>query len=214
MWKSISELGYLHAMQSRRRLISTQAEAERLLKEQAEAEAKKSDEADRLAAEAAKASDEADKEAKEAEEKAEEAEEAVEQEGDGQGVLPTARNIGLGAVEQLGGVQRSVQHRARSPPPQPAPTSPYAGAEAYTLAYSGAPPSQILAGAPPPLPPPVRNPTGPTSARENALEARELALEERLRYVEAMLAAKTRMEGSVSRGAVLRGNQSVSQVII
>ncbi len=110
-------------------------------------------------------------------------------------------------------MQRSVQHRARSPP-QPAPTSPYAGAEAYTLAYSGAPPSQILAGAPPPLPPPVRNPTGPTSARENALEARELALEERLRYVEAMLAAKTRMEGSVSRGAVLRGNQSVSQVII
>ena len=106
-------------------------------------------------------------------------------------------------------MQRSVQHRARSPQP---PTSPYAGAEAYTLAYSGAPPSQILAGAPPPLPPPVRNPTGPTSARENALEARELALEERLRYVEAMLAAKTRMEGSVSRGAVLRGNQSVSQV--
>ena len=115
-------------------------------------------------------------------------------------------------AHRLGGVQRSVQHRARSP--QPAPTSPYAGAEAYTLAYSGAPPSQILAGAPPPLPPPVRNPTGPTSARENALEARELALEERLRYVEAMLAAKTRMEGSVSRGAVLRGNQSVSQVII
>ena len=76
-------------------------------------------------------------------------------------------------------MQRSVQG-ARSPP-----TSPYAGAEAYTLAYSGAPPSQILAGAPPPLPPPVRNPTGPTSARENALEARELALEERLRYVEA-----------------------------
>ena len=193
-------------------MISTQAEAERLLKEQAEAEAKKSDEADRLAAAAAKASDDADKAQKEAEEKAEEAEEAVEQEGDGQGVLPTARTIGLGAVEQLGGVQRSVQHRARSPP-QP-PTSPYAGAEAYTLAYSGAPPSQILAGAPPPLPPPVRNPTGPTSARENALEARELALEERLRYVEAMLAAKTRMEGSVSRGAVLRGNQSVSQVII
>ena len=95
-------------------------------------------------------------------------------------------------------MQRSVQ-RARSPP-----TSPYAGAEAYTLAYSGAPPSQILAGAPPPLPPPVRNPTGPTSARENALEARELALEERLRYVEAMLAAKTRMEGSVSRGAASR----------
>ena len=50
----------------------------------------------------------------------------------------------------------------------------------------------------------VRNPTGPTSARENALEARELALEERLRYVEAMLAAKTRMEGSVSRGAASR----------
>ena len=98
-------------------------------------------------------------------------------------------------------MQRSVQHRARSPQP---PTSPYAGAEAYTLAYSGAPPSQILAGAPPPLPPPVRNPTGPTSARENALEARELALEERLRYVEAMLAAKTRMEGSVSRGAASR----------
>ena len=204
----------IEQMQSRRHLISTQAEAERLLKEQAEAEAKKSDEADRLAAEAAKASDEADKEAKEAEEKADEAEEAVERETEGEGVLPTARNIGLGAVEQLGGVQRSVQHRARSPPPQPAPTSPYAGAEAYTLAYSGAPPSQILAGAPPPLPPPVRNPTGPTSARENALEARELALEERLRYVEAMLAAKTRMEGSVSRGAVLRGNQSVSQVII
>ena len=54
------------------------------------------------------------------------------------------------------------------------------------------------------MPPPVRNPTGPTSARENALEARELALEERLRYVEAMLAAKTRMEGSVSRGAASR----------
>jgi len=128
-------------MQSRRHLISTQAEAERLAQEKAEAEAKASDEADRLAAEAAKASDEADKEAKEAEEKAEEAEEAVEQEGDGQGVLPTARNIGLGAVEQLGGVQRSVA-RARSP--QPAPTSPYAGAEAYTLAYSGAPPSQTV----------------------------------------------------------------------
>ena len=166
-----------------------------------------SSQADRIAAEAAKAKASSDEAAREAEEKAEEAEEAVEREGDGQGVLPTARTIGLGAVEQLGGVQRSVQHRARSPQP---PTSPYAGAEAYTLAYSGAPPSQILAGAPPPLPPPVRNPTGPTSARENALEARELALEERLRYVEAMLAAKTRMEGSVSRGAALRGNQSVS----
>ena len=123
------------------RIAAEKAEAERLLKEQAEAEAKKSEEADRLAAAAAKASDEADKEAKEAEEKADEAEEAVEQEGDGQGVLPTARNIGLGAVEQLGGVQRSVA-RARSP--QPAPTSPYAGAEAYTLAYSGAPPSQTV----------------------------------------------------------------------
>ena len=123
------------------RIAAEKAEAERLLKEQAEAEAKKSEEADRLAAAAAKASDEADKEAKEAEEKAEEAEEAVEQEGDGQGVLPTARTIGLGAVEQLGGVQRSVQHRARSPQP---PTSPYAGAEAYTLAYSGAPPSQTV----------------------------------------------------------------------
>ena len=190
------------------RIAAEKAEAERLLKEQAEAEAKKSDEADRLAAEAAKAKASSDEAAKEAEEKAEEAEEAVERETEGgEGVLPTARNIGLGAVEQLGGVQRSVQHRARSPQP---PTSPYAGAEAYTLAYSGAPPSQILAGAPPPLPPPVRNPTGPTSARENALEARELALEERLRYVEAMLAAKTRMEGSVSRGAALRGNQSVS----
>ena len=128
-------------MQSRRHLISTQAEAERLLKEKAEAEAKASDEADRLAAAAAKASDDAEKAQKEAEEKAEEAEEAVEQEGDGEGVLPTARNIGLGAVEQLGGVQRSVQHRARSPQP---PTSPYAGAEAYTLAYSGAPPSQTV----------------------------------------------------------------------
>ena len=171
-----------------------------------------SSQADRIAAEAAKAKASSDEAAKEAEEKAEEAEEAVERETEGgEGVLPTARTIGLGAVEQLGGVQRSVQHRARSPQP---PTSPYAGAEAYTLAYSGAPPSQILAGAPPPLPPPVRNPTGPTSARENALEARELALEERLRYVEAMLAAKTRMEGSVSRGAALRGNQSVSQVII
>ena len=103
MWKSISELGYESTrMQSRRHLISTQAEAERLLKEQAEAEAKKSDEADRLAAAAAKASDDADKAQKEAEEKAEEAEEAVEQEGDGEGVLPTARNIGLGAVEQSG----------------------------------------------------------------------------------------------------------------
>jgi hypothetical protein len=168
-----------------------------------------SSQADRLAAEAAKAKASSDEAAKEAEERADEAEEAVERETEGEGILPAARTIGLGAVEQLGGVQRSVQHRARSPP-----TSPYAGAEAYTLAYSGAPPSQILAGAPPPLPPPVRNPTGPTSARENALEARELALEERLRYVEAMLAAKTRMEGSVSRGAVLRGNQSVSQVII
>ena len=175
-------------MQSRRHLIFTQAEAERLAQEKAEAEAKASDEADRIAAEAAKASDEADKEAKEAEEKADEAEEAVERETEGEGVLPTARNIGLGAVEQLGGVQRSVA-RARSPQP---PTSPYAGAEAYTLAYSGAPPSQILAGAPPPLPPPVRNPTGPTSARENALEARELALEERLRYVEACVEIKIR----------------------
>ena len=139
-------------------MISTQAEAERLAQEQAAAEAKASDEADRLAAEAAKAKASSDEAAKEAEEKAEEAEEAVERETEGgEGVLPTARTIGLGAVEQLGGVQRSVQHRARSPPPQPAPTSPYAGAEAYTLAYSGAPPSQILAGAPPPLPPPVRN---------------------------------------------------------
>ena len=176
-------------MQSGRHLISTQAEAERLLKEQAEAEAKKSDEADRLAAEAAKAKASSDEAAKEAEEKAEEAEEAVERETEGEGILPAARNIGLGAVEQLGGVQRSVQHRSRSPQP---PTSPYAGAEAYTLAYSGAPPSQILAGAPPPLPPPVRNPTGPTSARENALEARELALEERLRYVEACVEIKIR----------------------
>ena len=88
-------------------MISTQAEAERLLKEQAEAEAKKSEEADRLAAAAAKASDDADKAQKEAEEKAEEAEEAVEQEGDGQGVLPTARNIGLGAVEQCNAVHKS-----------------------------------------------------------------------------------------------------------
>ena len=125
-------------------MIFTQAEAERLLKEQAEAEAKKSDEADRLAAEAAKAKASSDEAAKEAEERADEAEEAVERETEGEGVLPTARNIGLGAVEQLGGVQRSVQHRARSPPPQPAPTSPYAGAEAYTLAYSGAPPSQTV----------------------------------------------------------------------
>ena len=144
---------------------------------------------------------------KEAEEKAEEAEEAVERETEGEGILPAARTIGLGAVEQLGGVQRSVQHRARSP--QPAPTSPYAGAEAYTLAYSGAPPSQILAGAPPPLPPPVRNPTGPTSARENALEARELALEERLRYVEAMLAAKAHGRlGVARRRRGTRGNRA------
>ena len=98
-------------MQSRRHLIFTQAEAERLLKEQAEAEAKKSDEADRLAAAAAKASDDADKAQKEAEEKAEEAEEAVEQEGDGQGVLPTARTIGLGAVEQSGAVHKSILSR-------------------------------------------------------------------------------------------------------
>ena len=112
------------------RIAAEKAEAERLLKEQAEAEAKKSDEADRLAAEAAKASDEADKEAKEAEEKADEAEEAVERETEGEGVLPTARNIGLGAVEQLGGVQRSVQHRARSPPTSP----PSSGARCKVLA--------------------------------------------------------------------------------
>lgn len=173
------------------RVAAETAEAERLAKEAADKEAKASDEADRLMREAAEASDAADKEAEEAKEKADEAEDAVEQEGAGEGALPAARHIGLGAVASLGAVQRSTQ----------GPTSPYAGAEAYTLAYSGAPPSQILAGAPPPLPPPVRNPTGPTSTRENALEARELALEERLRYVEAMLAAKTRMEGSVSRGA-------------
>ena len=89
------------------RIAAEKAEAERLLKEQAEAEAKKSDEADRLAAAAAKASDDADKAQKEAEEKAEEAEEAVEQEGDGEGVLPTARNIGLGAVEQSDAVHKS-----------------------------------------------------------------------------------------------------------
>ena len=173
------------------RVAAATAEAERLAKEAAAKEAKASDEADRLMREATEASDAADKEAEEAKEKADEAEDAVEQEGAGEGALPAARNIGLSAVASLGAVQRSSQ----------GPTSPYAGAEAYTLAYSGAPPSQILAGAPPPLPPPVRNPTGPTSTRENALEARELALEERLRYVEAMLAAKTRMEGSVSRGA-------------
>ena len=39
----------LHAMQSRRRLIFTQAEAERLAQEKAEAEAKASDEADSCA---------------------------------------------------------------------------------------------------------------------------------------------------------------------
>ena len=96
-------------------MISTQAEAERLAQEQAAAEAKASDEADRLAAEAAKASDEADKEAKEAEEKADEAEEAVERETEGEGVLPTARNIGLGAVEQSDAVHKS-NCRGASPP--------------------------------------------------------------------------------------------------
>ena len=96
-------------------MISTQAEAERLLKEQAEAEAKKSDEADRLAAEAAKAKASSDEAAKEAEEKADEAEEAVEREGDGQGVLPTARTIGLGAVEQSDAVHKS-NCRGASPP--------------------------------------------------------------------------------------------------
>ena len=97
----------IEQMQSRRHLISTQAEAERLAQEQVAAEAKASDEADRIAAAAAKASDEADKEAKEAEEKADEAEEAVERETEGEGVLPTARNIGLGAVEQSDAVHES-----------------------------------------------------------------------------------------------------------
>ncbi len=89
------------------RIAAEKAEAERLLKEQAEAEAKKSDEADRLAAEAAKAKASSDEAAKEAEEKAEEAEEAVERETEGEGVLPTARNIGLGAVEQSDAVHKS-----------------------------------------------------------------------------------------------------------
>ena len=97
----------IEQMQSQRHLISTQAEAERLAQEQVAAEAKASDEADRIAAAAAKASDEADKEAKEAEEKADEAEEAVERETEGEGVLPTARNIGLGAVEQSDAVHES-----------------------------------------------------------------------------------------------------------
>ena len=63
--------------------------------------------ADRLAAEAAKAKASSDEAAKEAEERADEAEEAVEREGDGQGVLPTARTIGLGAVEQSDAVHKS-----------------------------------------------------------------------------------------------------------
>ena len=66
-----------------------------------------SSQADRLAAEAAKAKASSDEAAKEAEERADEAEEAVEREGDGQGVLPTARTIGLGAVEQSDAVHKS-----------------------------------------------------------------------------------------------------------
>jgi len=66
-----------------------------------------SSQADRIAAEAAKAKASSDEAAREAEEKAEEAEEAVEREGDGQGVLPTARTIGLGAVEQSDAVHKS-----------------------------------------------------------------------------------------------------------
>ena len=66
-----------------------------------------SSQADRLAAEAAKAKASSDEAAKEAEERADEAEEAVEREGDGQGVLPMARTIGLGAVEQSGAVHKS-----------------------------------------------------------------------------------------------------------
>ena len=110
-------------------------------------------------------------------------------------MAPTARNIGLGAVEQLGGVQRSVQDRARSP--QPAPTSP-TRREAYTLAYSGAPPSQIPAGAPPPLPPPVRTPQGRPAPRTRS--KRGARFEERLRYVKPC-SPRPRMEGSASRGA-------------
>ena len=66
-----------------------------------------SSQADRIAAEAAKAKASSDEAAKEAEEKADEAEEAVERETEGEGVLPTARNIGLGAVEQSGAVHKS-----------------------------------------------------------------------------------------------------------
>ena len=74
-----------------------------------------SSQADRIAAEAAKAKASSDEAAREAEEKAEEAEEAVEREGDGQGVLPTARTIGLGAVEQSDAVHKS-NCRGASPP--------------------------------------------------------------------------------------------------
>ena len=66
-----------------------------------------SSQAGRIAAEAVKAKASSDEAAREAEEKAEEAEEAVEREGDGQGVLPTARTIGLGAVEQSDAVHKS-----------------------------------------------------------------------------------------------------------
>ena len=67
-----------------------------------------SSQADRIAAEAAKAKASSDEAAKEAEERADEAEEAVERETEGgEGILPTARTIGLGAVEQCNAVHKS-----------------------------------------------------------------------------------------------------------
>ena len=97
MHKSTSELGAHRVERGGRRDDSVRRRRKILISSQA----------DRIAAEAAKAKASSDEAAREAEEKAEEAEEAVEREGDGQGVLPTARTIGLGAVEQSDAVHKS-----------------------------------------------------------------------------------------------------------
>ena len=97
MHKSTSESGAHRVERGGRRDDSVRRRGEILISSQA----------DRIAAEAAKAKASSDEAAREAEEKAEEAEEAVEREGDGQGVLPTARTIGLGAVEQSDAVHKS-----------------------------------------------------------------------------------------------------------
>ena len=177
-------------MQSRRHLISTQAEAERLAQEKAAAEAKASDEADRLAAEAAKASDEADKEAKEAEEKADEAEEAVERETEGEGV-PRRAPSGWAPWNSSAACSARTTSRAVAA----------AGAHVAlrgrgrTLAYPGAPSHSPRA--PPPLPPPFETPRADQRQRTRSKQGtgfgREIALRRAAR-------GKNGME-PVSRGA-------------